>query len=435
MGALKRILLLGTGPASIQMAVLLKKQRDCYIGIVGRESVRSESFFTELKQNSQQIRVDIQNEKHQTMEGECQIDQVFQGYGTVTGEWDTFLLAVTTDAYVEVLQQINEQVLQQVKCLVLVSPTFGSNSLLRDYLNSIHSNAEIISFSTYLGDTRWFHEKPSNRVITTGVKKKVYMGSTHSPSQYVKRLCELYEQVGIDLEVMDSPIEAETRNISLYVHPPLFMNDFSLRVIFGEETIKKYVYKMFPEGPITQSLIRDLLTQWKEITNVVEKLNMKGVNLLKFMTDDNYPVRLECLSREDIENFVHFEAIHQEYLLFIRYTSLLIDPFSEPDADGRYFDFSAVPIRKMFINREGYWDIPRMPKEDYYRIKIIQGIARFIDSSCPTIDAFIETYERKIAEVSRAHKGERLSNAFVVQSFEEDLKRICSEIGKGIGAK
>ncbi|MED1801238.1 opine metallophore biosynthesis dehydrogenase [Brevibacillus porteri] len=435
MGALKRILLLGTGPASIQMAVMLKKQWDCYIGIVGRESVRSESFFAELKQNRQQIRVDVQNEKHQKLEGECQIDQVFQGYGTVTGEWDTFLLSVTTDAYIEVLQQINDQVLQQIKCMVLVSPTFGSNSLLRHYLNRIHSDAEIISFSTYLGDTRWFHDKPSNRVITTGVKKKVYIGSTHSPSQNVKRLCELYEQVGIDLELMDSPIEAETRNISLYVHPPLFMNDFSLRVIFGEEPIKKYVYKMFPEGPITQYLIRNMLTQWKEITKVVEKLNMKGVNLLKFMTDDNYPVRLECLSRDDFENFVHFEAIHQEYLLFIRYTSLLIDPFSEPDSEGRYFDFSAVPIRKMFINREGYWDIPRMPKEDYYRIKIIQGIARYIDISCPTIDTFIETYERKIAEVALTRKGERLSDAFVVQSFEEDLKRICSELGKGMESK
>ncbi|MFI8715568.1 opine metallophore biosynthesis dehydrogenase [Brevibacillus brevis] len=435
MGDMKRILLLGTGPASIQMAVMFKKHWNCCVGVVGRESVRSTSFFTALKQSSQQIRADIQNEKHQKMEGECQIDHVFHGYGSVTGEWDTFILSVTTDAYTEVLQQINDQVLQQIKCMVLVSPTLGSNSLLRHYLNRIGSNAEIISFSTYLGDTRWFHDQPSNRVITTGVKKKLYIGSTRAPSPSIKRLCELFKQVGIHLEVMDSPIEAETRNISLYVHPPLFMNAFSLRVIFGEEPIKKYVYKMFPEGPITQYLIRDMLAQWKEITKVVEKLNIKGLNLLKFMTDDNYPVRLESLSRDDIENFVHYETIHQEYLLFIRYTSLLIDPFSEPDSDGRYFDFSAVPIRKIFINREGYWDIPRMPKEDYYRIKMIQGIARYIDSSCPTIDTFIETYESKISEAAQTRKGEQLSDAFVVQSFAEDLKMICSEIEKGIGSK
>lgn len=173
---------------------------------------------------------------------------------------------------------------------------------------------------------------------------------------------------------MESPIEAETRNISLYVHPPLFMNEVSLSAIFGDQDTKKYVYKIYPEGPITPLLIREMLAHWKEIMNIISKLHIKGINLLKFMTDDNYPVRLESLSRHDIENFPIFETIHQEYLLYIRYTSLLIDPFSEPDKDGKYFDFSAVPIRKMFINREGDLDIPRMPKEDYYRLKIIQEL-------------------------------------------------------------
>jgi hypothetical protein len=248
-------------------------------------------------------------------------------------------------------------------------------------------------------------------------------------------LWRLYERLGIALEIMNSPIEAETRNISLYVHPPLFMNEFSLSVIFGEATAKKFVYKMFPEGPITQYLIRDMLAGWKEISGIIEKLNMQGVNLLKFMTDDNYPVRLESLSRYDIDHFIYFETIHQEYLLYIRYTSLLIDPFSEPDQDGKYFDFSAVPIRQVFVNREGYWDIPRMPKEDYYRIKIIQGIARYVNSSCPTIDKFIAAYEQKIEDAAQARKGELLSDAFVVQSFEEDLKMICSEIGVSIQSK
>lgn len=234
---------------------------------------------------------------------------------------------------------------------------------------------------------------------------------------------------------MKSPIEAETRNISLYVHPPLFMNDFTLRAIFGDLESKKYVYKLYPEGPITQYLIRDMLAQWKEIMNILGKLNIENLNLLKFMTDDNYPVRLESLSRHDIENFNHLEAIHQEYLLYIRYTALLIDPFSEPDKDGKYYDFSAVPIRKMFVNREGYLDIPRMPKEDYYRIKIIQGIAKYLNLNCPTIDKFIKTYENKIEKVAQSHEDELLSNAFVVQSFDEDLNMICSEVGKSISAK
>ncbi|MNZ71283.1 hypothetical protein D3C78_896420 [compost metagenome] len=314
--------------------------------------------------------------------------------------------------------------------MLLLSPTFGSNALVRNYMKAIEPSVEIISFSTYLGATRWGEEGPSNRVITTAVKKKVFIGSTQGRSPAIDKLCELYGKLGTVLEVMKSPMEAESRNISLYVHPPLFMNEFSLGAVFGEEAVKKYVYKMFPEGPITQDLIRNMLAAWKEIMAILSLLHIPRINLLKFMTDDNYPVRPESLSRHDIDNFVQLEAIHQEYLVYVRYTSLLIDPFSEPDQHGRYFDFSAVPIRQIFVDGEGYWDIPRMPKEDYYRTKIIQGIAKQLNVVCPTIDKFIAAYERRLEKASLALQGQKLSDAFVVQRFEEDLKMICTEIEK-----
>ncbi|MDP4098192.1 opine metallophore biosynthesis dehydrogenase [Paenibacillus sp. P96] len=425
MNDLKRVLLFGTGPASIQLAVTMKEQLQCQVGIVGRQSVRAADFFTSVQQSKLRVQASIQNENHRNMAGECDLDQVFQGYETIEGHWDTFILAVTTDAYVEVLQQVHDQLLKRVRCIVLISPTFGSNRLIHNYIRQFNPNAEVISFSTYYGDTRWKHSKASNHVITTGVKKKVYIGSTHPSSANVNQLCEVYEKLGIAVERMLSPLEAETRNISLYVHPPLFMNGISLQAIFDSADSRKYVYKLFPEGPITQYLIRDMLAQWKEMMNILDRLNVKPVNLLKFMTDDNYPVRVESLSRQDIDNFDQLETIHQEYLLYIRYSSLLIDPFSQPDQEGKYFDFSAVPIRKMFVNKEGYLDIPRMPKEDYYRIKIIQGIARHLQVSCPTIDKFIITYEHKIKEVAQAHQGSLLSDAFVVQSFAADVQMIC----------
>ncbi|MCJ8015282.1 opine metallophore biosynthesis dehydrogenase [Paenibacillus sp. KQZ6P-2] len=426
MSGFQRVLLIGTGPASIQLAVTLKRQFNCTVGIVGRESMRSNSFFEAVLQSDGFIGASIQNEKHRPLAGECFIDRVFKGYETIEGEWDTLIFAVTTDAYIDVLKQMKENFIKQVNCIILISPTFGSNMLVSHYVRQLHADTEVISFSTYLGDTRWMNDQPSNHVITTGVKKKVYIGSTSTPSEHVDRLCKMYEQLGIALEVLPSPIEAETRNISLYVHPPLFMNDFSLDAIFGASDTRKYVYKIYPEGPVTQYLIRDMRTQWNEIMTITDRLRIQGVNLLQFMTDDNYPVRLESLSRQDIENFSQFQDIHQEYLLYIRYTSLLMDPFSEPNPEGKYFDFSAVPFRKMFVNQEGSLDIPRMPKEDYYRIKIIQGIARHLQVSCPTIDTFIATYEAKIQEVARAHADQDLSDAFVVQSFNEDIRMICA---------
>ncbi|WP_339832416.1 opine metallophore biosynthesis dehydrogenase [Paenibacillus sp. FSL R7-0272] len=426
MSGVERVLLCGTGPVSIQLAVTLKIHLGCNVGMAGRESVRSASFFASLEQSQQHVQVTIQNKKHRPLAGGCTVDQVFKGYNTLEGEWDTLILAVTTDAYIDVLQEINDEFVKQLKFVILVSPTFGSSLLVSQYLLERNASPEIISFSTYLGDTRWVHEQPSNEVITTGVKRKVYIGSTVPSSTYVQQLSELFERLHISLAVMSSPLEAETRNISLYVHPPLFMNDFSLEVIFGEQRVQKYVYKLYPEGPITPALIRSMRSQWQEIRQITDRLHIQGVNLLQFMTDDNYPVRLESLSRQDIEQFDQFEAIHQEFLLYIRYASLLIDPFSEPDANGTYFDFSAVPFRRIFINREGELDVPRMPKEDYYRIKMIQGIARHVNVDCPTIDHFIATYEAKLQEVTRTHPDQRLSTAFVIQSFGQDVRMICN---------
>ncbi|WP_138752101.1 opine metallophore biosynthesis dehydrogenase [Paenibacillus sinopodophylli] len=432
MSGFKRVLLLGTGPVSIQLAITFKNQLNSCVAIAGRASVRSKHFFAAMNQSGQRIRASIQNEKHRQMEGDCYVDHVFEGFDTITGEWDAIIVAVATDAYIEVLQQMDDRLLKQASCMVLVSPTFGSNSLVNHYMKKIDSGAEIISCSTYYGDTRWIKDTPSNHVLTTAVKKKIYMGSTQFPSENMNQLGKVYESLGIALERMESPFEAETRNISLYVHPSLFMNDFSLNAIFDETAVTKFVYKMYPEGPITPQLIREMLAQWKEMMDIIGKLRVRSINLLQFMTDDNYPVRLESLSRHDIENFYDFETIQQEYLLYIRYTSLLIDPFSEPDQEGKYFDFSAIPFKKMFMNSEGFLDIPRMPKEDYYRIKIIQGIARYLDSSCPTIDKHIQTYENKLERIAQARSGEKLSSAFVVQRYDEDLKMICTEIGKNI---
>ena len=54
----------------------------------------------------------------------------------------------------------------------------------------------------------------------------------------------------------------------------------------------------------------------------------------------------------DIEHFEILPDILQEYLLYVRYTAILIDPFSQPDENGHYFDFSAVPFKQVYkMNR------------------------------------------------------------------------------------
>ncbi|MFF2175841.1 opine metallophore biosynthesis dehydrogenase [Lysinibacillus sp. NPDC058147] len=423
-----KVLLLGTGPTVIQLAVNFKNYYNGKVAIAGRESLRSKIFFETIVQHQLALKVYIQNIQHQSVAGKCTIDTFFKGYHTISGNWDTIVLSVTTDSYISVLAQIDTKVLEEASCFILISPTFGSSHLITNFLKNLSPQAEVISFSTYYGDTRWLGEIPSNEVLTTGVKKTVYIGSTYSKSDRLDKLSELFNHLGIHLKKVASPLEAETRNISLYVHPPLFMNDFSLKAIFDEKKITKYAYKLYPEGPITYTMIRHLLNYWKEMMAIVKHFNIQPLNLLKFMVDDNYPLQPESIARQEIEDFNKLEPIHQEYLLYIRYASLLIDPFSIPNQEGRYFDFSAVPLRRIFKNHDGEWDIPRMPKEDYYRVKIIQGIANSLKLKSPTLDHFVQIYEEKLQQVEALSENKLYSEAFQVKSFSQEIEMICKEL-------
>jgi|GEM_PF-140663 len=452
MSGLDRVLIAGTGPTAIQLAVLLKRWHGSSVSIAGRRSVRSAPLFEALKHDGNLLSAEAGKPSLAAMAGECRLDACFVGYESVRGDWGTLLLAVTADAYLPVLTQLPSETLASLRCVALLSPTFGSHALVRQYLREQGSVAETISFSTYLGDTRRVSDEEPTRVLTAAVKRRVYIGSAEegergwtgvsasgtsegdpgagedrsSASGGVKAFHALYAKAGIELIATESALVAEARNISLYVHPPLFMNEITLAAVFGPPATPQYVYKLFPEGPITQTLIREMLTQWQEISQLSERLGVQPLNLLQFMVDDNYPVRPESLARDEIDRFMTLDPLHQQYLLYVRYASLLIDPYSEPNEHGRYFDFSAVPIRRVFLNREGAWDIPRMPKEDYYRLKLIQGIARHAEMPSPMIDTFVARYERYLRESRDDLDDYPLSPAFEPQTFEEELRRIRS---------
>ncbi len=69
---------------------------------------------------------------------------------------------------------------------------------------------------------------------------------------------------------------------------------------------------------------------WKEMMAILQAFRVPSVNLLQFMVKENYPVRPETLDEGYIEHFEILPYILQEYLLYVRYTAILIDPFSPP---------------------------------------------------------------------------------------------------------
>ncbi len=81
--------------------------------------------------------------------------------------------------------------------------------IVEQFMSKFSQDIEVISFSTYLQIHIVDKEAP-NHVLTTGVKKKLYMGSTHSNSTMCQRISALAEQLKIQLEVVESPLHAET---------------------------------------------------------------------------------------------------------------------------------------------------------------------------------------------------------------------------------
>ncbi len=195
---------------------------------------------------------------------------------------------------------------------------------------------------------------------------------------------------------------------------------FSLKVIFEGTEVPVYVYKLFPEGPITMTLIHEMRLMWTEMMTILAKFSVPSVNLLEFMVKENYPVRPETLADDDVYSFEQLPAIHQEYLLYVRYTAILIDPFSEPDQHGCYFDFSAVPIKQLYENEQGVIHIPRMPSEDYYRTSIIQHIGKLLGIKTPMIDTFMKRYEQYCQDYKKHNHHKQLSSQFNMNLFKDD---------------
>ncbi|WP_128658819.1 opine metallophore biosynthesis dehydrogenase, partial [Paenibacillus sp. 598K] len=177
MSVLTRVLIAGTGPAAVQLAVLLKRWHGSSVAIVGRQSVRSAPFFEALEHNGNLLSAEAGKPTLTALAGECRLDGCFAGYATARGSWDTLLLAVTADAYLPVLAELQPELLASLRCVALLSPTFGSHALVRQYLREQGSNAETISLSTYLGDTRRASDDEPTRVLTAAVKRRVYIGS------------------------------------------------------------------------------------------------------------------------------------------------------------------------------------------------------------------------------------------------------------------
>jgi len=419
-------LLVGAGPAALHLAVDLARASATELGLVNRRGPHAEQIQAELTTTDYRLRTIVEVDPYRHLSGEARLTQFYAGFETVEDRWDTLVLCTPSDCYLEVIDALQLERLTRVQRIILLSPGLGSTLLVQSQLGAAGARIEVLSCSTYYAATRL--DPTGTSVLTAyvkGFKRNLYLASNVATSSFLPHLQAFFLSLGLRCQCSSHPLEAESRSITTYVHPPFFINDFSLQEIFSEQPSKKSMYKLYPEGPITQTTIRTMRLLWTEISTFVRQFGAEPVNLLKFLNDDNYPVLEETLSRADIETFPDVEPTRQEYLLYVRYSSILIDPFSTPDEHGRYFDFSAFPYKQVHQNEHGQWVIPRVPYEDYKRLKLLHGLAARMQVPMPVTARLIERFEAQLQAFVAAKGREQIQADFLRDTTPEEVDIIA----------
>ncbi|WP_028545580.1 opine metallophore biosynthesis dehydrogenase [Paenibacillus taiwanensis] len=417
-------LIVGVGPAGIHAAVDWSKHSN-QVGLLNRKGIRANQIQQELEQNEYAIYADLQTPQARHLSSGTTVSCFYNGYEDVEDIWHTLVLCTPSDSYTQVIQQLNLAAMMRLRTIVLISPGIGSNLLLQRALGQHAASIELISFSTYYASSRFpFHENTMLKTVVKGMKRKIIVGTNRKDSKITPILKAMLEAQTIQCELAATPIEAESRSITTYVHPPFFMNEYSLNEIFGSHISRKYLYKLYPEGPINQHTIRSMILLWKEISELLLCFGVKPLNLLKFLNDDNYPVHEVTLSRADIEGFPQMEPIQQQYMLYIRYSSILIDPFSEPDEQGKYVDFSAIPYKQAEVDNNGHWYIPRIPYEDYKKLKLLCSLGQLLGVQMKHALALVELFEDKLATFIEEKGADRFAFDMMTDDTEEQAATI-----------
>ncbi|HIF6623729.1 TPA: opine metallophore biosynthesis dehydrogenase [Serratia marcescens] len=392
-------LILGAGPAAIQLAADIKAAGNARIGLYNRPSEKGRRLKQYLAHTPSLWLTGAGKAQRTQDDAQVTIDRYCDDLALVGGDWRRLILAVPADQYHDVLRQVPWAALPQLRSLILLSPSIGSGLMAQSLLQEAgQSHVEVISLSSYYADTKYQNAEQPYRAYTKAFKQRIYLAGAGARSDCAELdwLCSLLARHGIDAQRCDSLLAAERFSITNYVHPPLALAETTLQAIFQPQAPIQYLYKTHPEGPICPEAIADMLALSQDYQQLLNRLGIEAINLLRFLNDDNYPVPPRMVSRRWIEQFPQLAPTEQCYALFTRYTALLVDPYSEPDAQGRYYDFSAVRVARVFQDAQGRWRLPRVPQEDVRKLRVLVLLAQRLDVEMPAAQRLLARFQQAL---------------------------------------
>ncbi|EPJ9037498.1 opine metallophore biosynthesis dehydrogenase [Serratia ureilytica] len=392
-------LILGAGPAAIQLAADIKTAGNARIGLYNRPSEKGRRLKQHLAHTPSLWLTGAGKAQRTQDDAQVTIDRYCDDLALVGGDWRRLILAVPADQYHDVLRQVPWAALPQLRSLILLSPSIGSGLMAQSLLQEAgQSHVEVISLSSYYADTKYQNAEQPYRAYTKAFKQRIYLAGAGARSDCAELdwLCSLLARHGIDAQRCDSLLAAERFSITNYVHPPLALAETTLQAIFQPQAPIQYLYKTHPEGPICPEAIADMLALSQDYQQLLNRFGIEAINLLRFLNDDNYPVPPRMVSRRWIDQFPQLTPTEQCYALFTRYTALLVDPYSEPDAQGRYYDFSAVRVARVFQDAQGRWHLPRVPQEDVRKLRVLVLLAQRLDVEMPAAQRLLARFQQAL---------------------------------------
>ncbi|WP_073647286.1 pseudopaline biosynthesis dehydrogenase CntM [Pseudomonas aeruginosa] len=392
--SLGNVLLVGLGAVAIQVALDLRRHGAGRLGALNHPGRRSQRIAEALARGAC-LQLEGQGQHH-WLSGNAALDVFHQDPAELRDDWQTLVLCVPADSYLDVVRGLPWERLGGVRTLLLVSAFIGANLLVRSALPA-GCQATVLSLSSYYAATKVIDETQPLRALTKAVKRRVYLGSSRTDCPARETWRRVLAGSGVEVVPLATPEAAEGRNVTTYVHSPFFLGEFALARILSEQGPPGFMYKLYPEGPITPGAIGAMRRLWCELSELLRRMGAEPLNLLRFLNDDNYPVHETMLPRAAIDGFAEAGAERQEYLLFVRYAALLVDPFSPADEQGRHFDFSAVPFRRVSRDEDGLWRLPRVPLEDYRKLALIVALAAHFDLAMPQARSLLASYENAVS--------------------------------------
>ncbi len=311
--SLGNVLLVGLGAVAIQVALDLRRHGAGRLGALNHPGRRSQRIAEALARGAC-LQLEGQGQ-HRWLSGNAALDVFHQDPAELRDDWQTLVLCVPADSYLDVVRGLPWERLGGVRTLLLVSAFIGANLLVRSALPA-GCQATVLSLSSYYAATKVIDETQPLRALTKAVKRRVYLGSSRPDCPARETWRRVLAGSGVEVVPLATPEAAEGRNVTTYVHSPFFLGEFALARILSEQGPPGFMYKLYPEGPITPGAIGAMRRLWCELSELLRRMGAEPLNLLRFLNDDNYPVHETMLPRAAIDGFAEAGAERQEYLLF-----------------------------------------------------------------------------------------------------------------------